>query len=121
MPKPAFLTDEDFAQLIANGKRQDPVRGTEDEINFVPVVKLFTPTWGGTWLLTEIPSGDTDAAFGLCDLGLGTPECGYVDLQELAALRGPLNLGVERDRYFTTDKPLSYWIDEAKRAGRITA
>ena len=31
------------AQLLENGCRQDPVRGTADELDFVPVVKLFTP------------------------------------------------------------------------------
>ncbi|WP_244840168.1 DUF2958 domain-containing protein [Mesorhizobium sp. 131-2-5] len=28
-----------------------PQRGTRDEIDFVPVVKLFTPDAGATWLL----------------------------------------------------------------------
>ncbi len=38
-------------QLIENGIRQEAVRGTEDEIDFIPVVKLFTPDAGATWLL----------------------------------------------------------------------
>ncbi|WP_430515912.1 DUF2958 domain-containing protein [Mesorhizobium loti] len=33
------------------------LRGTRDEIDFVPVVKLFTPDAGATWLLTEIDRG----------------------------------------------------------------
>ena len=37
-------------------------------------------------------------AFGLCDLGLGEPELGYVTLHELAAARGPLGLPLERVR-----------------------
>jgi Protein of unknown function (DUF2958) len=37
----------------------------------IPVVKLFTPDAGATWLLTEIDSDDRDRAFGLSDLGLG--------------------------------------------------
>jgi hypothetical protein len=38
---------------------------------------------GATKLLTEIDPGDDDTAFGLCDLGLGCPEVGYVSLSEL--------------------------------------
>jgi hypothetical protein len=42
-------------------------------IDFPPVVKLFTPDAGTTWLLTEIDPDDPDRAFGLCDLGSGFP------------------------------------------------
>ena len=38
----------------------------------------FTPDAGATWLLTEIDPDDHDHAFGLCDLGQGFPELGYV-------------------------------------------
>lgn len=49
-----LLTQDLREKLLANGRRQQPLRGTEDEIDFVPVVKLFTPDAGATWLLTEI-------------------------------------------------------------------
>ncbi|WP_446685751.1 DUF2958 domain-containing protein [Mesorhizobium caraganae] len=58
-------------------------------------------------------------AFGLCDLGLGCPEIGNVSLSELAAVRGSLDLPVERDRHFRADKPLSGYASEAGRVGRI--
>src|SRR5271154_3746944 len=102
-----LLTRELREQLLANGRAQDPVRGTDDEIDFYPVVKLFTPDAGCTWLLTEIDPQEPDLAFGLCDLGLGFPELGSVSLAELSALRGRLGLPVERDRHFTATKPLS--------------
>lgn len=60
-------------QLLANGCQQQPLRGTSREIDHVPVVKLFTPDAGATWLLTEIDSDESDIAFGLCDWGLVTP------------------------------------------------
>ncbi len=44
-------------------------------------------------LLTEIDPDDHDHAFGLCDLGMGMPELGWVSLQELATVRGKLGLG----------------------------
>jgi Protein of unknown function (DUF2958) len=38
----------------------------QPDIDFKPVVKLFTPDARCTWLLTEL--GLDDIAFGLCDL-----------------------------------------------------
>jgi len=107
--------------LLANGRRQDPARGTEDEIDFHPVVKLFTPDAGCTWLLTEIDPDTPDLAFGLCDLGLGFPELGYVSLTELASVRGRLGLPVEVDRHFTATKPISRYAADAAAAGHIAA
>ena len=116
-----LLTDELKEQLLANGRQQAPVRGTDAEIDFYPVVKLFTPDAGATWLLTEIDPDEPDLAFGLCDLGLGFPELGSVSLSELAALRGRLGLPVERDLYFVARKPLSTYAREASEAGHIRA
>jgi hypothetical protein len=45
--------------------------------------------------------------FGLCDLGMGEHELGYVSLLELAAVRGKLGLLVERDLHFKADKSIS--------------
>jgi hypothetical protein len=71
----------------------------------IAVVKLFTPDAGATWLLSELDPDSSDRAFGLCDLGLGSPELGYVSLSELTTLRGRLGLPVERDRFFHPNKP----------------
>ncbi|TPI54197.1 DUF2958 domain-containing protein [Mesorhizobium sp. B3-1-3] len=114
-----LLTQDLREKLLANGRQQLPVRGTDGEIDFVPVVKLFTPDAGATWLLTEIDPEDPDIAFGLCDLGLGSPEIGSVSLSELATVRGRLGLPVERDRHFRPDKPLSIYAREAHCHGRI--
>src|SRR5208337_691352 len=57
-----------------------------------------------TWLLAEL---DADGlAFGLCDLGLGEPELGYVSLFELRTVRGKLGLPIERDEHFQAGKTL---------------
>jgi DUF2958 family protein len=58
-------------------------------------------------------------AFGLCDLGLGCPEVGYVSLAELATVRGKLGLPVERDCHFGADKPLSVYAEAAQANGAI--
>ena len=108
--------DEQRALLLANGREslQNP------DFDPAPVVKLFTPDAGATWLLTEIDPDDHDHAFGLCDLGLGAPELGWVSLQELATLRGRLGLPIERDLHFRAEKRLSAYAREARLAGRIS-
>jgi hypothetical protein len=62
---------------------------------------------------------DHELAFGLCDLGLGCPELGYVSLTELRTVRGKLGLPIERDEHFGADKTLSAYADEARQRGRI--
>ena len=84
-----------------------------------PVVKYFCPWGSATWLISEC--GPDGRMFGLCDLGHGCPELGYVMLSDLTGLRGPAGLTIERDLYFTADKSLSEYAEEARAAGRITA
>lgn len=107
------------AKLLSNGRRQQPVKGTSREIDFEPVVKLFTPDAAATWLLTELDPDDPDLAFGLCDLGLGSPELGYVRISELERVRGRLGLPLERDRHFRPDRTLSAYAEAARRQGAI--
>ena len=87
-----LVTPEQREQLLANGAR----RGADH----VPVVKLFNPCGAGTWLLSELDPEDASIAFGLADLGFGTPEIGSFSLTELEAFQGPFGLGIERDLYF---------------------
>ena len=112
-----LITDELRAQLLANGRRSLE----DDGFDPPPVVKLFTPDAGATWLLTEIDPADHDHAFGLCDLGQGFPELGYVSLAELQSVRGRFGLPVERDLHFKATKAISAYAREARLAGRITA
>jgi hypothetical protein len=109
-------------QLAANGRaNQDRIATGEDTIDFEPVVKLFTPDAGATWLLTETHPDDRDIAHGLCDLGFGFPEIGAVRLSEIRAVRGRLGLPVERDLHFRADAPLSAYAERARQAGGIFA
>lgn len=112
-----LISDELRAQLLANGQQSL----ANEDFDPPPVVKLFTPDADATWLLTEIDPDDEDHAFGLCDVGLGFPELGYVSLAELATVRGRLGLPVERDLHFKADKPISAYAREARLAGRIVA
>ena len=65
-------------------------------------------------------TSEPDLAFGLCDLGLGFPELGYVSISELRTFHGPLGLAVEADQGFVADRPLSNHAAVAQAAGRIT-
>lgn len=103
-------------KLIANHHAQEPVRGTEDEIDFDPVVKLFNPMGVGTWLLTELDP-ETNIAFGLCDLGF--PELGAVSITELESIRLPLGLGIERDLHWSAKHSISTYASIARHEGRI--
>ncbi|MNV68933.1 hypothetical protein D3C71_1618100 [compost metagenome] len=110
-----LITDEQRALLLANGRES-----TENpDFDPRPVVKLFTPNASATWLLTELNS--EEIAFGLCDLGQGFPELGYVSLAELEGLRGRRGVPIERDLYFVADRRLSDYAREARLAGRIVA
>lgn len=110
-----LITDEQRAQLLANGRQSFE----QENFDPAPVVKLFTPDARATWLLAEMDPDDHDHVFGLCDLGLGYPELGWVSLAELATVRGRLGLSVERDRHFAPQKRLSAYAREARLAGRI--
>jgi len=108
-------------QLHANSRAQRAAMNKgDDALDFKPVVKLFTPDAQCTWLLTELDPDD-GLAFGLCDLGMGEPELGYVSLTELQSVRGKLGLPVERDLHFEADKSISAYAEEARHLRHIAA
>ena len=111
-----LLTTAQRAALEENG-RMMAAGGVSGTLR--PVVKLFTPDAGATWLLAWL--GDGDMAWGLCDPGLGAPQIGSVSLGRLAALRGPLGLPVERDLDFTPEMTLADYASRALVAGRVEA
>lgn len=105
-----LLTDELRERLLANGRDADA--------DHVPVVKFFNPLGKGVWLATELDA-DGDILYGLADLG--DPEIGSFSLEELASMRLPFEMGIERDISFVTDLPLSVWAEAAHQAGSIRA
>ena len=88
-----------------------------------PVVHLYLPGSRQQWLLTEID--DDNVAFGLCDLGMGFPELGYVDLTEVMSavaslsskVQGNLELCCNAD--FRAIAPLSVYAGQAHLAQHI--
>jgi hypothetical protein len=106
-----LITEDIKARLLANW--------TDAHGDHAPVVKLFDPTGAATWLITEMCPEDTDILFGLCDLGMGCPELGYVSLGELESVTGRFGLGIERDLYFEARHPLSVYAEAARQSGSI--
>lgn len=102
----AKLFDND-KQVIANGESPDEI-----------VVKYFNPCGPQTWYIVSAtpvnidgePIDNPDDAddwhmFGFADLGdAQCAELGYVMLSDLEGHKGPLGLGIERDRYYEGHK-----------------
>lgn len=104
--------------LNANGLTSRIHAAREARFDPFPVVKLFNPIGAGTWLASEIDA-DGDTLFGLADLGFGCPELGSFSLAEIAAVRLPFGLAIERDIAFDGLAPLSVWTESARRLGSI--
>jgi hypothetical protein len=114
-----LVTPEIRFALRANDiNRRAAQRDGKREPDPAPVLKLFNPVGAATWLATELDD-EGDVLFGLADLGFGCPELGYFSLSEIASLRLPFGLGIERDLGFETQFPLSRWADTARRTGSI--
>ena len=89
------------------------------------MVKIFSPVGSATWLITSMNPQDGDTLYGLCDLGLGNPELGYVRLSELQSMTvrvppGSVSVGLEQDLYFEPSYSLSVYAEAARRNGAIT-
>jgi hypothetical protein len=98
--------------------RRAAARDGKPEPDPAPVVKLINPIGAAIWLATEL-FDDDDTLFGLADLGFGCPELGTFSLSEIASVRLPFGLGIERDIGFSSRVALSVWADTARRAGSI--
>ncbi len=102
-----LIIDKEMREkLLENGKPEN--KGE----NHLPVVQVSILGSDYQWLLTELDPEHQNIAFGLCDLGMGFPEMGYVDLkdiQNLAAMTG-LVMPVICIRKMDAKYPLmTYW------------
>ena len=89
-------------------------------------VKIFSPVRSATWLIASMNPQDEDTLYGLCDLGIGYPELGYVRLSELQSTTvrfppaGSVGMGLEQDLYFKPNHSLSVYAEAARQHGPIT-
>lgn len=79
----------------------------DDKKDPIVIVKYFNSAGAGTWWITEFDGKDT--LFGYATLGMGDDcdEWGNVSLKKLEQIRGLFGLGIERDLYCGTPKPIS--------------
>lgn len=84
-PSKRLFLSEQWRTLVNNGweSAADPDASC---LGKRPVVKIFTPDASATWLFIEVDA-DGEILFGLCDLGLGSPELGCVSIRELISVR----------------------------------
>ena len=100
-------------KLKRAGARPVPVTMTGNDIK--PWLKLFNPVGAQTWLIAGIAE-DEDTMYGLCDLGFGCPELGYVSLNEIENLDLPFGLKIERDTWWEPEKTLEEYYNDAREA-----
>ena len=71
---------------------------TENTLDPICQVKLFTPDSNWTWYIIEFSKADAKTCYGYVQ-GLDS-ELGYFTLEELEEVHGPLGLAIERDIWF---------------------
>ena len=118
-----LVTKELERKLKENWRDQDGKRP--------PVLKLFSPAGAATWIIHSMDPNEPDLLFGLCDLGMGCPELGYVSLTELQKVNVPVNINlggptgqftvsIERDLYFQPSHSLEAYALAASHHHGIT-
>ncbi len=92
--------DKDPAHILVPDEIVDSIPklyATEKEKDPIVHLKFFTPDSNFTWFLIEYDPNDR-IAFGLVDGH--EREMGYISIEELEQVRGPLGLQVERDLHW---------------------
>lgn len=90
------------------------LNGTSEDTGLSPVVRLIIADSPEAWLLTTAGRDDPNLLFGLHVPEHGAPETRWTTLNEITAVRSSLGSCFERDDQFSTDKPLSFYIEAAR-------
>lgn len=107
-----LYTQTQYELLVKNGLPEN----TDQDHS--PVVKWFTPDANATWLVSEIL--DDETAFGLCDMGHGFPELGYISLKDITEYVSPFGNKIERDISFEGKFPMSVYQEASRSIQMIT-
>lgn len=84
------------------------------DFNQMVVAKFFNPCGAGTWYLMNQDPEDTNYLWGI--VSLHAVEMGSFSLSDLKEYRGPMGIGIERDKFFKPMKAQDVW--DALQAGR---
>ena len=91
-PKMSALIPKEIRETLPD------LYASEDTIDPLCQIKLFTPDANWTWFIIELSQEDKSTCYGYVK-GLEN-ELGYFSLEEIESVRGALNLPVERDLSF---------------------
>jgi hypothetical protein len=105
------LVTKEIKKLLDSNNNKEPEQR-------VPYLKLFNPCGPATWLITEFNEGE-GMFFGICDLGFGFPELGYVSLEEIESVDLPFGMKIERDMYWSPEGNIMQYLTKAKEKGEI--
>ncbi|GAA4457896.1 DUF2958 domain-containing protein [Rurimicrobium arvi] len=109
-----LFTEQQQQQLSFNGAPENR------DNDHTPVVRLFVANTSMVWLLNELDPERPSEAFGLCDLGMGFPELGYLDLEGVSEVCSRNQFSLERDLHFNGKYPMSVYAEAARQQQRIT-
>lgn len=104
-----IISDDQAFTLIQNGQENKNLGENH------PVIFLYQPCTGNSFLLSEVLSSNPDFAYALCDYNYTDgPVCDYVDLRvlELTAFSVP--------DFVPKNYPISAYAKAAKKMGCIT-
>lgn len=101
-----YFTHQQMHQLFKNGTQEERCK------DLLPVVRQYTTHPQMEWLLVAVDTKEPHIAYGMYDLGFGTPELGYFDLIELTQnIRNGWIIGI--DQFFKPDRPISHYFANA--------
>lgn len=111
----SLIPEKLLARLRSNWRRN---LFENNSLDLNPVAKVFLPDSDFTAIFTEMDP-DRKLLFGLVDHGQGRMKVEAMSLAELEDLRGNWGCPVEVDTAFKPKMPLSGYVKDAARLGRI--
>jgi len=107
-----LFSKPDIEQLIKNFE--------SNEVDHIPVAKLFIPRTSFIWLVTEVDPNEPLNATALYDAGDGVISLAEVNLGEILHRGYELGPMVQRDPRFVGKYPVSVYLRAALHYGYIT-
>jgi len=99
-------------EIEARAQAQYPLGSSFDQM---VVAKFFDPTGSYAWYLMNQDPADPDYLWGIGDRY--AVECGSFSLAKLRTYRGPLGIGIERDKLFKPEPARVIWERLLARMG----
>lgn len=109
-----LMTEEVKKRFEKQGNTED-MKAEEIKI----IAKFFNPCGQGTWYCFEYDPKDKIFVAYVNLMGKEFAETGSVSLEEIESVKGPLGLGIERDKFFGFNHTLKEVMDTVQRGEHI--